>query len=531
MEMVSRKMIVLVAFMMTIFLFCSCGIDSVQKPDEQNELMEGADKLTKIEIETVNKESTALDFVTKPVKRFVAEAIASWTPGYVIPPEPYYEACLVSVKGGDGTVLLDSAEAEVKVRGNWTTDYEKKPLRIKFAEKQNLLGLNHGNEMKNWVLLAEFKDGSMLRNKTALQISREILGEDGLYASDAGFAEVYLNGKYWGLYLVAEMQQTGKNRVNIFEAEKDYQGTDIGYFLEFDGYYENEDELQQFFVDYNNNAPIPSFNGGTGPVEMIKCLPDANVSYDPVKKVGMTIKSDIYSREQHDFIASYVNNVYKIMYNAAIDGKAFVFNEDYSSISESKEITPQEAVERVVDVNSLADMYIISELTCDADIYWSSFYMDVDFSDSGSKKLRFEAPWDFDSAMGNKDRCKDGTGFYAASIVPDVNMNEYETINPWLAVIMSMDWYQDIIREKWTKAYDGGVFTRAFDMIDRDCEEWKDAFIQNNKRWKNTLGEETPFANELTYEAKSVKSQKEAADYMKEWLENRVKFLDDFWHK
>lgn len=537
-----RKTAAFSAAIVLMLSFSSCGKTAVNNPDsEQNnkEVTESisapseetADPFTRIEIETVNRGSNVMDFVTKPVNRFVAEAKLTWTPGYVIPPAPYYEECTVTVKDAEGNVMLDSAGAEVKVRGNWTSDYDKKPLRIKFAEKQNMLGLNDGNEMRNWVLLAEYKDGSMLRNKTAFQISGEILGEDGLYSSDADFAEVYINGEYWGLYLTAEQQQTGKNRINITEPEEGYTGTDIGYFMEFDGYYSNEDELQQFFADYNDNAPVPSFNGGKEEVKMIKCLPDPKKADDPVKEVGITIKSDIYSKEQHDFIASFVNNVYRIMYSAAVDNKAFVFSEDFTEITEAEDVTPQEAVERVVDVNSLADMYIISELTCDADIYWSSFYMDADFGPEGSRKLRFEAPWDFDSSMGNKDRCGDGTGFYAASIVPDVNMNEYETINPWLAVIMGMDWYQDIIREKWTKAYDGGVFTRAFEMIDNDCEKWNDAFIKNNSRWEGTLGVRTDFAAELTHEARTAKTQKEAADYMKSWLSKRVDFLNGYWHK
>ena len=106
------------------------------------------------------------------------------------------------------------------------------------------------------------------------------------------------------------------------------------------------------------------------------------------------------------------------MYEAAYFNKALVFNDTYTAISETNDITPQQAVEKVVNVDSLADMYIISELTCDADIYWSSFFMDADFSAGGDVRLTFEAPWDFDSSMGNKDRCADGTGFYAANIVP-----------------------------------------------------------------------------------------------------------------
>jgi hypothetical protein len=41
---------------------------------------------------------------------------------------------------------------QVKVRGNWTTDYPKKSLRIKFDDKQKMFGLNSDGEFKNWVL-------------------------------------------------------------------------------------------------------------------------------------------------------------------------------------------------------------------------------------------------------------------------------------------------------------------------------------------------------------------------------------------
>ena len=53
-----------------------------------------------------------------------------------------YEECTVTVKDAEGSVLIDQADADVKVRGNWTTMYNKKPFRIKFADKQSMLGLN-----------------------------------------------------------------------------------------------------------------------------------------------------------------------------------------------------------------------------------------------------------------------------------------------------------------------------------------------------------------------------------------------------
>jgi len=487
-----------------------------------------------LSIETVSKDPDVMNFVNTPVSRHVAESIASWTPGYKIPPEPYYEDCTVTITDSSGKVLLSPSEAQVKVRGNWTTTYAKKPLKIKFTEKQNMLGLNNGAEQKNWLLLAEYKDASMLRNKAALYASREIMKDDGLYAADSDLVSVEINGEYYGIYLLTEMQQISSARVNIAEPDSVYTGADTGYFLEYDGYFYNEDELHQFPLDFADNSPLIPYDG-ENENEGSYVRPLAMSKNDPKEKVGITIKSKINSQEQHDFIANFVNNTYRIMYEAAYNDKAFVFDKDFRNITESKDITPQQAVENVVDIDSLVDIYIISELTCDADIYWSSFYMDADFSADGKKKLTFEAPWDFDSAMGNKDRCIDGTGFYASNLVPDVNGGtkgggEYDTINPWLVVLAHEDWYQDMIKEKWTKVYDDGVFDRTLKLIDSDSTELEDEFRNNYNKWNNILMN-SDFVKELSEPANSCINELQAAEFLRSWLQSRIDFLNSQWHK
>jgi len=515
-----KKKMVLLLSVMLLLLLCACGGKKTPAQIGTLENGEPGDGIPLISITTNNTSKDALDFVTKPVVRFVAEQIATWTPDYVMPPEPYYEECKITVTDESGKVTLAGADGQVKVRGNWTTTYAKKPLRLKFTEKQNLLGLNDGAEMKNWVLTAEYKDGSMLRNKTAFTIADEILSKDGLYTADACFVEVVINGEYWGVYLLTDYQQINENRVDITEAEEGYTGTDIGYFLEFDAYnYTNESPLQSFDMSYADMAPLVPFDGEGGSGRTIV----------PEKAPGFTIKNDIYSQEQHDFIASFIDNVYRIMYAAAYEDKAYVFNADYSAIVETDTVSPQEAVERVVDVNSLADMYIVSELTCDADIYWSSFYMDVDFGENGNKKLTFEAPWDYDSAMGNKNRCVNGTGFYAAGIVWDVN-DEYESINPWLAVLAYEDWLQELVSEKWTEAYDDGVFERAYTMITEDTENYKAAFDRNYAKWNNIINR-SEFGQELSLLASRCHTHKQASEHLLEWLTTRVEFLNEHWHK
>ncbi len=512
-------------------LSCFLSACSATEPSPKVVLTE-PDVLPVISIETKSTDKKVMDFVTKPVTRHVAESIASWTPGYQMPPAPYYETCTVTLTDTDKTVLLDAVNADVKVRGNWTTSYAKKPLRIKFEESQTMLGLNNGATFKNWLLLAEYKDASLLRNKTALAIARELLAEDRLYASDAAFVEVVINGQYWGVYLLAEQQQVNKDRVDITEVTEGYTGTNIGYFLEFDGYFWNEDPLHQFRVDYADNADLIPFDGNDGSGKTMKCL--SHPVFGHKNDIGFTIKSDIYSEEQRGFIASFVNNVYYIMYAAAYNDEAYIFNDTYTEIIKTDSVSPKDAVERVVDVNSLADTYLINELLCDADIYWSSFFMSVDFGPEGNKKLTFEAPWDYDSALGNKDRCSDGTGFYAANIVPDVNGGpgnggDYNTINPWLAVLAYENWYQDIITEKWTKVYDSGVFDRVYAMIESDQSLYSEAFDRNYQKWDN-INNRFSFEQELSRRSAACHTQQEAADFLLEWLKSRVDFLNEYWH-
>lgn len=473
-----------------------------------------------IAVQTKSTDENVMDFVTRPVAKHVAESLAARTEGYEAP-EPYYERCAITVTDADGAVLLYEVNAEVKVRGNWTTSYNKKPLRIKFAEKQSLLGMNGGNKYKSWVLLAEYKDISMLRNKVALQMAREILGADGYYASDARLVEVTINGKYYGVYLLVEQQQVKRGRIEITSPEEGYSAADIGYFLEYDGYYKNEDALQQFRVSYCDDAALIPYDGSGGGGRT--ATPLCGGSND----VGFAIKSDINSQTQHDFIASYIENVYRIMYEAAYNDKAFVFNRDYSELSEDETLTSRQAVEAVIDVQSLVDSYIICEITCDADIYWSSFFMDVDFGLGGSRKLTFEAPWDFDSALANKDRCASGEGFYAANIVVDVN-GWYESINPWLAVLANEDWYQQMVRERWTKAFDDGVFDRAIQMIKDDSTAYEAAFVKNYNKWRNNIRNDAASKNRRN--AAVNRTEKKNAEYLAEWLGKRVDFLNGEWH-
>ena len=74
---------------------------------------------------------------------------------------------------------------------------KKKPFRIKFnkfVKSQDLDGLEEINLNNN------FKDPTMIREKVYL----DLLNKQGLPAPRATYAKVYINEKYWGLYLLTD---------------------------------------------------------------------------------------------------------------------------------------------------------------------------------------------------------------------------------------------------------------------------------------------------------------------------------------
>ena len=414
-----------------------------------------------------------------------------------------YVDCTITTSNCEDDYLLQDVACEIKVRGNYTLEYEKKPLRLKFNKKQKMFGLNNDAKAKSWVLLADWKDRSMMNNATTFFLGNTILGSDGFYSSDYRYVEVELNGQYWGVYLLVEQQQLNEYRVDLPEPEDDYEGTDIGYLLEYDGYYNLEDPNNggdyTFTMNYNNNAPVQKYGETT---------------YTNLGNKGYTIKSDITSTKQVDFIKKFMDAAYRIIYEAAYNDKAYVFNDTFTSVILSSSITPREAIERVLDTQSLVDMYIISEIACDADIAWSSFYMDVSFEKDNFKRITFEAPWDFDSAYGIKNGVVNNSqGLYAAT-----------SNNVWLTILINEPWFQDMIKEKWAELIKYEVFDKALQHNADATALYKPQFEAEMTRWpgKKHNGELTGLVNSFT-------TQEQAANYAYTWTQNRITYINTVW--
>ena len=410
-----------------------------------------------------------------------------------------YTDATVSTSSCEEEFKLNAVQAEVKVRGNYTLDYAKKPIRIKFKEKTGLLGLHEGEQYKNWVLLADWKDLSMMNNTVAFYLGNTILGSDGYYCTDFRNVEVYLNGEYWGVYLLVEQQEAKDGRVGLPSLPKNYTGNDIGYFFEYDAYYELENSMPDgdptFVIDHRGI---------------------------PAGSRGYTLKSDINAQSQLDFLQKHMNDVFFIAYQATRHQKYYKLKADGGVESAPEFTSAKEAIDAVIDLSSLVDTYILNEILCDLDVDWSSFYLSLDMSAEGNKKVTFEAPWDFDSSLGiiNKKNCSDATSLYAA-----------RQANPWLQLVVGEDWFEDMVREKWAeiKAYD--VPNGALTLIEAERTAYKNYYIKNYQRWSARVtygnGELIPLLN--TY-CEIETAQSLAADYLTDWLTRRFAYLDHLWY-
>lgn len=163
---------------------------------------------------------------------------------------------------------------EVKGRGNSTWGYPKKPYRLKLSAKAEILGMPAA---KNWVLLANYLDSSLMCNVVAMKIGRD-LGVP--YTNETIPVDLTINGTYRGSYLLTQQIEVDDNRINI--------GKD-GYLFELDSYFDEDYK----FKSINYNLPV-----------MIKS-PEL-VTQDQV----IPIKADFQELEDLIFNSTFPNNNY-----------------------------------------------------------------------------------------------------------------------------------------------------------------------------------------------------------------------------
>jgi len=233
------------------------------------------------------------------------------------------------------------------------------------------------------------------------------------------------------------------------------------------------------------------------------------------EQYGYSIKSDIADESQVTFLYDYMRRIYYICQQAITWEKHFVFNENNNGLNRVEGVSAQETIGRVVDLRSLVDTYILHEIICNPDLGWSSFYMSLDLGEEGNGKLTFQAPWDFDSCFGIRSEYEAWEGMYAA-----------DAQNPWINLVADEPWFVEMVHQRWAEIRDRGIPEKALKLIDQLTETYGADFERNYERWPERITEGN---HELIEELNNCTSQREAADYLRRWLEKRFAYLNEQW--
>lgn len=119
--------------------------------------------------------------------------------------------------------LAFTGSMKIKGRGNSTWLFPKKPYKIKLNSTAVIMGMPTDKE---WVLLANYSDKTLMRNEIAMEMGRRL----GMaYVPRTQTVEVNLNSTDLGTYVLTEQVKISTTRVNAVS-------TDVtgGYLIEID---------------------------------------------------------------------------------------------------------------------------------------------------------------------------------------------------------------------------------------------------------------------------------------------------------
>lgn len=243
----------------------------------------------------------------------------------------------------------------IKLRGASSyVGFGKNQYRIEFYKEvgksksldYKLLGMKKHSK---WVLNGPFLDFTMLRNHIIYKASREIFE----WAPQSEFCEVFVDGKYQGIYIAVEAIENGESRLNL---------KTFGLLTGETSYILKRDR-----VDSDENA-ISTYGEING-----KTYNSLYISYPSYRKI---------TTNQKEWITNDVNKFEKALYS-----------DDFAD--------SEKGYAKYIDYDNFVDYFILNEVVMNRDAGNLSTYI---YKDLGGK-LKFTV-WDYNNAYDNYQGCE-----------------------------------------------------------------------------------------------------------------------------
>ena len=333
---------------------------------------------------------------------------------------------------------------------------------------------------KDWILLADVQDPSMLRNAVAFRIARMVSMP---WTPKFRTVEVYFNGSYGGCYLLVENKEVDReNKIPITVVGAGE--TDGGYLLEID----NKQDYDRYFRTTTFDKKIKFKD------------PDFGDRNEPDNSAD--------AQAQMKFITDYVNEVERLLKARSFD--------------------PETGYQSKLDLYTFIGNYIVQELTMNVD---GGMRLSTYFAKDKDTKLFMPMVWDFDLSLGNCSYIGKDFNLPAGQDGPEgwfikIRGGSFEAYDDYYGDKKS--YYQYLfedplfvaaLKERWNLVKPRLDKIPAF--IDKMAEYNKPAFDHNVKGGKNPRAKKSYY-----YPPDNFTSWSEAVDYMKDFYTKRLAWLD-----
>lgn len=354
--------------------------------------------------------------------------------------------------------------AKVRYRGNSSRFFDKKSYSIHLVDKDendksySLAGMSSHNE---WVLNGPFLDRTCLRNYLCMNVAGEIME----YAPNVRFCELFVDGKYQGLYLLMETISRGEGRIEINTTNKNSALT--SYIVRWDRSGKGDHELNNYTY-YTYRSDVSSLD---------------------IRYPG----NNTITEEKEEYINQNISQIEKLLYSMSL----WETDDDYTDY---------------IDINSFADYFIINEFfrNVDAGRFSTFYYKDI----RGKVKT---VVWDFNNACDNYIDYQWGADGFTMQNAP------------WFGRLLKDEEFVDLVVTKYHRLREGVLATNyLWDYIDQTDQWLSDAVKRNDQVWgyvydlNNYNG-----MNYLTPVERNFTSHKEAVEELKEFIVKRGKWLDE----
>jgi subtilisin-like proprotein convertase family protein len=353
---------------------------------------------------------------------------------------------------------------KLKNRGHYSANFPQRSMSVELNDDNDndtsisLLGMPAESD---WVLMNTWNDRSLVRNP----LMYHLFGNMGHYATRARYCEVFLDGKYWGIYQLTEKIKRDKERVDISKLKD----TDIAGDSLTGGYI--------FKHDYTTDM-----SGWLSDVAPPLC-PTNFARFQFVYPDSSAIKP-----EQLTYLRTYVDTIedrlFKNTFTDSITG-----------------------YRKFIDVNSFADYLICNEFSWNGDGFAKSMYFHKN-RDSKDQKLYAGPVWDFDWSLKKMPWISDSIKVtsYTTSAC-----NNLQSTLPWHDIMMKDEYFKNSTRCRYEN-FRNSILSQSYinhiiDSLDAITQEAQIRHYQKWPTWGQSTGTpETYYSHTMQEEIDTLKA-------------------------